>query len=44
MECAGFPRTFPAKLDQFIAIMKPLGLVEICRTGVAAMNRGPQGM
>ena len=32
------------KVDQFIAIMKPLGLVEICRTGVAAMNRGPQGM
>jgi acetolactate synthase-1/3 small subunit len=32
------------KIDQFIAIMKPLGLVEICRTGVAAMNRGPQGM
>ena len=34
----------PAKIDQFIAIMKPLGLVEICRTGVAAMNRGPEGM
>ncbi|MGU3398175.1 acetolactate synthase small subunit [Brucella sp. BE17] len=34
----------PAKIDQFIAIMKPLGLVEICRTGVSAMNRGPQGM
>lgn len=33
-----------AKIEQFIAIMKPLGLVEICRTGVAAMNRGPQGM
>jgi acetolactate synthase-1/3 small subunit len=33
-----------SKLDQFIGIMKPLGLVEICRTGVAAMNRGPQGM
>lgn len=33
-----------SKLDQFIAIMKPLGLVEICRTGVAAMNRGQQGM
>ena len=32
------------KIDQFIAIMKPLGLVEICRTGVAALNRGPQGM
>jgi acetolactate synthase-1/3 small subunit len=33
-----------AKVEQFIAIMKPLGLVEICRTGVAAMTRGPQGM
>lgn len=33
-----------AKIDQFIAIMQPLGLVEVCRTGVAAMNRGPQGM
>ena len=25
-------------------LMKPLGLVEVCRTGVAAMNRGAQGM
>jgi acetolactate synthase-1/3 small subunit len=33
-----------SKIDQFIAIIKPLGLVEICRTGIAAMNRGPQGM
>ena len=33
-----------SKIDQFIAIMKPLGLTEICRTGIAAMNRGPQGM
>src|SRR6476659_2878319 len=33
-----------SKIDQFIAIMKPLGLVEICRTGVAALNRGPQAM
>ncbi|MCQ2003810.1 acetolactate synthase small subunit [Rhizobium sp. NRK18] len=33
-----------SKIDQFIAIMKPLGLIEICRTGVAAMNRGPKGM
>lgn len=32
------------KIDQFIAIMKPLGLAEICRTGIAAMNRGQQGM
>jgi acetolactate synthase I/III small subunit len=33
-----------SKIDQFIAIMMPLGLIEICRTGVAALNRGPQGM
>jgi acetolactate synthase-1/3 small subunit len=33
-----------SKIEQFIAIMKPLGLVEICRTGVAAMNRGSEGM
>lgn len=33
-----------SKLDQFIAIMRPLGLAELCRTGVVAMNRGPQGM
>jgi len=33
-----------SKIEQFIAIMKPLGLVEVCRTGVAAMNRGPDGM
>ena len=33
-----------SKIEQFIAIMKPLGLVEVCRTGVAAMNRGADGM
>ncbi|MFC4625381.1 acetolactate synthase small subunit [Daeguia caeni] len=33
-----------SKIDQFIAIMRPLGLVEICRTGLAAMNRGPDGL
>ena len=27
-----------------IQIIKPLGLIEICRTGIAAMNRGSQGM
>src|SRR5690606_8483624 len=32
-----------SKIEQFIAIMKPLGLIEVCRTGVAAMNRGPEG-
>ncbi|MNL77144.1 Acetolactate synthase small subunit [compost metagenome] len=34
----------PSQIEQFIAIMKPLGLIEVCRTGIAAMNRGPQGM
>ncbi|MCX8996408.1 acetolactate synthase small subunit [Rhizobiaceae bacterium BDR2-2] len=33
-----------AKVDQFVSIMKPLGLIEVCRTGIAAMNRGSQGM
>src|SRR5262249_1337962 len=33
-----------SKIDQFVAIIKPLGLMEVCRTGIAAMNRGPQGM
>jgi len=29
------------KLDAFIELMRPLGLVEISRTGVAALARGP---
>ncbi len=33
-----------SKIEQFIAIMKPLGLVEVCRTGVAAVSRGKGGM
>ena len=33
-----------SKIEQFIAIMGPLGLVEVCRTGVAALNRGSEGM
>lgn len=33
-----------SKIEQFVAILAPLGVVEVCRTGVAAMNRGPQGM
>jgi acetolactate synthase I/III small subunit len=32
------------KIDQFIELMKPLGLVEVSRTGVAAISRGPEGM
>ena len=30
-----------AKIDQFINLMIPLGLVEVSRTGVAAIARGP---
>jgi acetolactate synthase-1/3 small subunit len=30
-----------AKVEEFIAVMGPLGLVEVCRTGIAAVNRGP---
>ena len=33
-----------SKIEQFIAIMAPLGLVEVCRTGIAAINRGPAQM
>jgi acetolactate synthase-1/3 small subunit len=33
-----------AKIDQFVAIMKDLGLIEVSRTGIAAIARGPQGM
>jgi acetolactate synthase-1/3 small subunit len=32
------------KIDQFVALMRPLGLVEVSRTGVAAIARGPDGM
>jgi acetolactate synthase-1/3 small subunit len=27
------------KIEQFIAIMAPLGLQEVCRTGIAALSR-----
>jgi acetolactate synthase-1/3 small subunit len=32
------------KLDQFIELMRPIGLVEVSRTGIAAMPRGPEGL
>ena len=34
----------PDKVDQFISLMMPLGLVEVARTGVAAISRGPEAM
>jgi acetolactate synthase I/III small subunit len=33
-----------SKIEQFISIMASLGLVEVARTGIAAIGRGPQGM
>lgn len=33
-----------SKIDSFIALMVPLGLVEVVRTGLAAISRGPKGM
>jgi acetolactate synthase-1/3 small subunit len=29
-----------SKIEQFITLMQPLGLVEVCRTGLAAIARG----
>ncbi len=34
----------PSKIDSFIALMAPLGLVEVVRTGLAAISRGAEGM
>jgi acetolactate synthase I/III small subunit len=33
-----------AKIEQFLAIMTELGLVEVSRTGIAAIGRGAQGL
>ncbi len=33
----------PDKLDSFIALMRELGLVEVGRTGIVGMIRGPEG-
>ncbi len=33
-----------AKLDVFIELMVPLGLVDVSRTGVVAIARGPEGI
>jgi acetolactate synthase-1/3 small subunit len=32
----------PEKIDAFAELMRPLGLVEIARTGVAALSRGAE--
>ncbi len=32
------------KIDQFVELMLPLGLVEVSRTGIVAIQRGPESM
>jgi acetolactate synthase-1/3 small subunit len=32
------------KIDQFVELMLPLGLVEVARSGVVAISRGPEAM
>jgi acetolactate synthase-1/3 small subunit len=34
----------PKKIDDFVELMRPVGLVEVSRTGVAAITRGPAAM
>ena len=34
----------PDKIDAFIGLMRPLGLVDVSRTGVVAIARGPEAM
>ena len=30
----------PSKIDAFVQIMKPFGIIELCRTGIVALDRG----
>jgi len=32
------------RLDRFVELMRPLGLVDLCRTGVVAISRGPEAL
>ena len=32
----------PRKIDDFVDLMRPIGLVEVSRTGIAAISRGPE--
>lgn len=32
------------KVDRFVSLMRPLGLVEVARTGVVAVSRGKEGI
>ena len=41
---AEFGRWSRNAINQFVDLMRPLGLVEVSRTGVAAIGRGAEGM
>ena len=34
----------PEKIDAFVSLMRPLGLVDVSRTGVVAISRGAKGI
>ena len=34
----------PSKIDSFVELMRPMGLVELSRTGVLSIERGAEGM
>ena len=39
IECTGVPN----KIDAFIEMVRPLGIIELCRTGIVAMRKGQEG-
>ena len=32
------------KIDEFLSLIQPLGLIDVCRTGIAAISRGKEGI
>ncbi len=34
----------PTKIDSFIDILKPYGIIEMCRTGIVALDRGEKSI
>ena len=34
----------PSKINAYIELMRPLGLIDVSRTGIAAISRGPEAL